>query len=96
MTETYAGGYFQTRVFGIRRIASTLTATLDADFYVLERPINGQNNSFTAAGTVGWDFSPGWRFVLSGLADRTPLVAWRFEAMAKLVFNHTWRVRRVQ
>ena len=95
LTET-AGGYFQTRLFGIRRIAPTLTATLDADFYLLERPINGQNSSFTAAGTVAWDFSAGWRLVLSGLADRTPLYAWNLEGMLKLVYNHTWRIRRVQ
>ncbi|MGZ3440936.1 MAG: hypothetical protein ACXVDD_15535 [Polyangia bacterium] len=96
LTQQWTGGYFQSRVFGVQRITPVLTATLDADFYVLERPINGQDTSFTAAGTVGWDFSPGWRLVLSALADRTPLVDWRFEAMAKLVFNHTWRIRRVQ
>ena len=90
------GGYTQTRVFAIQRLAPTLILTLDGDYYRLERPINGQPNSFTAAGTIGWDFSPGWRIVLSALADRTPLVDWRFEAMAKLVFNHTWRVRKVQ
>jgi hypothetical protein len=94
LSQSSTGGYFQSRVFCIERIRPTVTATLDADLYVLERPLNGQSTSFTAAGTVGWDFSPGWRLVLSGLADRTPLVAWRFEAMAKLVFNHTWHVRR--
>jgi hypothetical protein len=96
LRQSSTGGYFQSRVFCMQRIAPSLTATLDADFYVLERLLNGQNTSFTAAGTVGWDFSPGWRLVLSALADRTPLVDWRFEAMAKLVFNHTWRVRRVK
>ena len=96
LSQSSTGGYFQSRVFGIQRVAPTLTITLDADYYRLERALNGQNDSFTAAGTVGWDFSPGWRLVLSGLADRTPLVAWRFEGMAKLVYNHTWRVRRTQ
>lgn len=96
LSLTPTGGYTQTRVFAIQRLAPTLIVTLDGDYYRLERPINGQPNSFTAAGTIGWDFAPGWRIVLSALADRTPLVDWRFEAMAKLVFNHTWRVRRVQ
>ena len=96
LSQTSTGGYFQSRAFGIQRVAPTLTVTLDADFFVLERPLNGQNTSFTAAGTVGWDFSPGWRLVLTGMADRTPLYAWNLEAMAKLVFNHSWRVRRTQ
>ena len=57
-------------------------------------PVHGTQPSDLMRHWIGWDFSPGWRLVLSGLADRTPLVAWRFEAMAKLVFNHTWHVRR--
>ncbi len=96
LVQQYTGGYFQSRVFAMQRVVPTLSVTLDADFFVLDHALNGQTTSVTAAGTVGWDFSPGWKLVLSGLADRTPLVAWRFEAMAKLVFNHTWRVRRTQ
>jgi hypothetical protein len=90
------GGYTQARLFAIQRLAPTLVGTLDADFYSLQRLINGQRTSFTGALTLGWDFHPGWRLVLSALADETPLTQWRFEAMAKLVFNHTWRLRKVQ
>ncbi len=96
LSMSATGGYFQTRMFGIQRLSPSLAATLDADFYLLDRPLNGQRTSYTAAGTIVWDFSPGWRLVLSALADRTPLVDWSFEAMAKLVFNHTWRLRKVQ
>src|SRR5205807_754877 len=91
-----SGGYLQARLFGIDRLAPSLTVTIDSDIYVLERALNGQTTSYTGAATVGWDFSPGWRLVLSAMVDRTPLVDWRFEAMAKLVFNHTWRVCKVQ
>lgn len=94
--QSSTGGYLQARMFTADRLAHDLVVTFDSDVYIFDRPLNGQQTSFTGAGTVGWDFAPHWRLVLSALVDRTPLVDWRFEAMAKLVFNQMWRTRSVQ
>jgi hypothetical protein len=85
-------GYVQLRAYGMERLDAWLF-TLDADTYLLEQPIHGQTVSVTAAATVGWDFKPGWRAVVTGIADVTPLVERRFECLAKLVYNHTFRLR---
>ena len=85
-------GYLQARLFAIHRILPKLTVTFDADAYRLEQAINGTNFSFTGAGTLGWDFRPGWRAVVSGVADVTPFVQSRVECMAKLVYNGVFRV----
>jgi len=89
-------GYVQTRLFAMHRILPTLTVTLDADAYRLEQAINGATFSFTGAGTVGWDFKPGWRAVVSGVADVTPFVQSRVECMAKLVYNGVFRIHEVR
>ncbi|HWE28780.1 MAG TPA: hypothetical protein VHB97_12305, partial [Polyangia bacterium] len=87
-------GYVQARVYAVQRLATKLVATLDLDAYWLERAINGQTLSFTSAATLGWDFSPGWRAVVTGIADTTPQVERRVECMAKLVYNAVYHVRR--
>jgi len=89
-------GYFQARVFAMQRLWRTLTLTLDADAYRLEQAINGQTFSFTGAGTLGWEFKPGWRAVVSAVGDVTPFVQSRFECMAKIGYNHTFRVHEVR
>lgn len=83
-------GYWQARLFGSQRLPGKLFVTLDGDTYFLEQPINGQSYSFTAAGTLGWDFAPAWRTVVTGIADITPFVDHRFEFLAKLIYNHTF------
>ena len=89
-------GYVQARLFAIQRILPTLTLTLDADAYRLEQPLNGERFSFTGAGTLGWEFRPGWRAVVSAVGDVTPFVQSRFECMAKLVYNHVFRIHEVR
>lgn len=89
-------GYTRARLFVIERILPGLTLTLDADAYRLEEPVNGQTFSFTGAATLGWDFRPGWRVVVSGVGDVTPFVAQRFECLAKLVYNFAVRVHEVR
>ena len=73
----------------------TISVTLDLDAYLLERAINGQTFSFTAAASGAWDFSPGWRLVLTGVADTTPFYERRFELMVRLAYNHTVRIHEV-
>jgi hypothetical protein len=89
-------GYVRARLFALERLFPEVVFTLDFDAYHLEQPINGQSYSLTGAATVGWDFHPGWRAVLSGVGDVTPFVEQRFEVMAKLVYNWVYRVHRVQ
>jgi hypothetical protein len=87
--------YVQGRIYGRQRFGSEVTATLDCDVVWLDPAINGQDVSLTVAGTVGWDFSPGWKALVSALTGQTPLVEWRFEAMAKLVYNFEYRAQKV-
>jgi hypothetical protein len=85
--------YVQARAFAVHRFVPRLVATLDLDAYFLREVVNGQDTSFTAAATIGWDFLPGWRGVVTGITGETPLLAWRFEAMAKVVYNFSVHVK---
>jgi hypothetical protein len=87
-------GYTQARLFALERLTPSLLVTVDLDAYHLDQAINGTTLSLTGAATVAWDFATGWRATVTALADTTPLVERRFEVLAKLVYNHTWRVRR--
>lgn len=89
-------GYWQWRAFGVRRLSPAFLATLDADATWLRDALNDQRASLTVAGTLGWDFRPGWRAVVTGIAGTTPLVASRFEAMAKVVYNLDVHMRVVK
>jgi hypothetical protein len=80
-------GYLQGRAYAVRRFLPQLVATLDADLYRLDPVVNGQDLSFTATGTLAWDFARDWRAVATGLTGATPLASWRTEAMAKLVYS---------
>jgi hypothetical protein len=91
--ELPAQGFVQTRLFAAYRIRDAWTVTVDLDAYKLARPVNGQDLSLTGAATVGWEFARGWRAVVAAMADQTPLVERRFEMMAKLVWDHRFRVR---
>jgi hypothetical protein len=88
-----ANGYVQGRLYAIQRLSAAWVATLDLDLYSLEQPINGQTLSLTGAATLGWNITPRWRAVVTAIADSTPQVSSRFECMAKLVYNATYRVR---
>ncbi|HKA87023.1 MAG TPA: hypothetical protein VKE22_05120 [Haliangiales bacterium] len=90
-----ASRYVQGRIYGLHRFGRDVTATLDCDAVWLDPRINGENLSLTFAATVGWDFAPGWRGLVSGLTGRTPLLEWRTEAMAKLVYNFDYRAKKV-
>jgi hypothetical protein len=90
-----ANGYARARAFAAKRFGKKVTATLDGDLYVLRDTINGQTRSFTGAASLGWDFAPGWRGVVTGIAGVTPIVESRFEGLAKLVYNFDYHVREV-
>jgi hypothetical protein len=91
-----ANGYTQARLYVVQRLATRWTATLDLDGYRIEQPINGTRFSLTAAATLGWRISAHLDAVVTAIADSTPLVERRFECMAKLVWNQTFRLREVR
>ena len=82
-------------MFGTER-AGNFFFSVDLDGYHLENTIQTQNYSFTAAGTAGWDFSPGWKVAVTGIGDVTPFVERRFEFLARLVWNQTVRIHEVR
>src|SRR5262249_10339497 len=89
-----ASRYVQGRAFGLHRFGPKVTATLDVDAVGLDPAINGPDLSLTVAGTGGWGFSPGGKAVLMGLTGQTPLLEWRTEAMAKVVYNWDYHVQK--
>lgn len=88
-------GFQQFRAFAFTRPLPSLFITLDADTYRLDRPLNGQQLSFTGAATIGYDIGRGFRAVLSLVGDTTPLVESRFEGMLKIAWNSTVFYRQV-
>lgn len=89
-------GYTEARAFCTHRLSPSLLIGLDLDTYFLEQAINGATLSLTGSATVAWDFARGWRAVLTGFADTTPLVERRFEILARIVYNHEWRFHEVR
>jgi hypothetical protein len=86
-------GYWQARLFGTQRIGERVTLTLDLDGYRLQQPINGDYLSFTGAATLGCDLAAHWRLVVAAIADTTPYVNRRFEVIAKLTWDQSFRLR---
>jgi hypothetical protein len=87
--------YVQARLFGSHRFPHKITATLDCDSVWLDPQVNGQDLSLTFVGTLGWEFLPSWKAVVVGVTGETPLLEWRVEALAKLVYAFDYHVTRV-
>jgi hypothetical protein len=87
-------GYMMGRAFSIVRVSPLVLATLDASAFVFDADVNGQRRSFVGAATLGYDFRPRWRAVVTGVGSVTPFVERRFEGMAKLVYQLTTDVHR--
>jgi hypothetical protein len=88
-------GYQQARLFLVHRFSPALLLSLDADAFHLEQALNGQTFSFTGAASVGWQFARGWSAALSGIADVTPFVERRFEAIARIAYHQQFHLREV-
>jgi hypothetical protein len=86
-------GLVELRGFGVRRFSERAFATLDAEAAWLDPAVNGQTRSLTVSAALGWDVAPSWTVVGSGLIGETPLLERRLEAMVKLVYNGTLRLR---
>lgn len=88
-------GYVQGRLYSLHRLSSAVQATLSANAYWLDRPINGQGFSFTAVGTLSCELGSGLRLAATGMADVTPFVERRVEFLVRLSYNTTRRFREV-
>jgi hypothetical protein len=86
-------GYYQARLFALWRLGHGLTASVDADAYLFDQPINGESFSFVGAASLGWDFKPAWRILASGAAHTTPFQIGGWEAVLKLAYNPVFRFR---
>jgi len=81
------GGYLMGRVFGVERFTTKLSAILDVSYYHFDNDLNGYPRSVSASGSIGWDFAPSWRAVVTGVLSETPFASHQIETLAKLVYN---------
>src|SRR5450432_2405404 len=93
---TLARGYTLARAFALVRVAPGLVTTLDASTFFYDGDVNGQRESYVGAATASYDFRPDWRALVTGIGSVTPFAERRFEAMAKLVYQGTTRLRQVK
>ncbi len=88
-------GYFEARLFGSKRI-DRFTGTLDLQEYTFQQPVNGEQNSFVATGTLGYLLGGGWSALVSGAGGVTPYYKSRFDVMAKLAYNQSYHLSEVR
>jgi hypothetical protein len=86
-------GYEEARLYVMFKILPTLVATLNGDAFYFTTPVNGRDWSLTGGGSVGWDFRPSWRLVLSGAGSSTPFIQGGWDAMVKLAYNASYRIK---
>jgi hypothetical protein len=86
-------GYEQARLYVMFRILPSLIASLDGDAFYFTTPVNGRDWSLTGAASVGWDFRPAWRLVVSGAGSSTPFIQGGWDAMVKLAYNASYRIK---
>jgi hypothetical protein len=80
-------GYMMGRVFGRQKIHPIFQTAVDADLYVLEKPVHGQRFTAMVAWTNGLMFLPGWDVSLQVAAGSSPLATARVEGLLRLAYN---------
>jgi hypothetical protein len=93
--DAFENGYVGFRLFG-RRDFGKLFATADVLAHVFRVAVNGEDFAVTGALSAGMDLAKGFSVVLAGTAGVTPFLEQTFSAMAKLVYNSTYRMREVR
>jgi hypothetical protein len=88
-----ATGYTMARAFGSLRATPAVVATLDASTFFFDASVNGVGYSYAGVATVGYAFRPRWRAVATGIASVTPFAERRFEVLAKLVYDLSFRTK---
>ena len=90
------GGYLMARLFGVQRISQKLSAIVDASVFQFDYDLNGYPRSLSASATLGWDFLPAWRAVITGVVSETPFASHQVETLAKVVYSgHYVSTRKV-
>jgi hypothetical protein len=85
--QTKLGGYVMGRIFGMQRFSGKISAIVDASAFHFDNALNGYTRSVSASGTLGWDISPAWRAVVTGVISETPFATHQIETLAKLIYN---------
>lgn len=93
--DAFENGYVGFRVFG-RRDFKKLFATADVLAHFYRVAVNGQDFDVTGTISAGMDLARGFSVVLAGTAGVTPFFEQTYSAMAKLVYNATYRMREVR
>lgn len=86
-------GYVRARATASHRLPSDLSLALDADWFLLDRPVNGERMSIAAAAVASWPFAPEWLAALSVGAGSTPTFQSRFEVLAKVGYRFSTRAK---
>lgn len=79
-------GYVQARLAGRKRLGE-LSLSLDLEALRLDRPVRGQDLSFSAAANASWRFAPAWLAGVTAFAATTPTFESRYELIAKLGYT---------
>ena len=93
--DALENGYTALRLFG-RREFGRLFAAADVMGHLFRESVNGEDYAITGTLTAGLDLAKGFSAVLSGSAGVTPFLEQTYTAMAKLVYNATYRSREVR
>ncbi len=88
-------GYVFGRLFASQDL-DRLRITADIQDAKFSKAVNAYDNSFLATATVGYRIGGGWAALVAGSAGVTPLLSSRFDVMAKLAYNQSYRLREVR
>lgn len=89
--NTYIGG----RIFA-SHVQGPFAFTADVQDYKLRQEVNGRANSFLATLSAGYRIASDLSATLAATAGNTPLLASRFDLMAKLVYSPSFHLREVR
>lgn len=80
------------RLFVLWRPGPAFTLSADVQESELERPVNGQTQSWTATGSAAWAFVRDWRLVLGVLGGVTPFLSQEVQFMGKIEWSPSFHV----
>ena len=93
--DALENGYVAARLFG-RRDLGKLFATADVFGHFFRESVNGEDLAVSGTLAAGVDIAKGFSAVLAGTAGLNPFLEQTYSAMAKIVYNSTYRVREVR
>lgn len=82
-----SNGYLMGRVFGSQKLMLGIHSTVDADVYLLEKPVHGQRFTTMVVWTNGVRVFPGWDVSAQLAAGASPLATARAEALLRVSYS---------